>query len=332
MSGAESDQDAGRFGEGGRQRDPARGRVVRRRGRAPSVCRTPASRSMSPASTSCAACCRRFAVLAAAASGLGHNLFVLDPDGPMRHTIPFVRTQPHACCRRSASPPRCASPASRRRTCGSTAPRCTIGDRVMPLSRRRVAAPRTARSSYLWGPIDFRGPALLDDLKSRTYPTYSFFDLFYSEEQILAGQKRRTIDPAVFRDKIVFVGTTAAGLFDVFETPFSQRQDARHPDPRRGRRRHPVEPLHPRSRRPGPRRDRGRRRARRRTGRRRRCPPGGRRRRRVAVRGGSVLARDAAVRRRLLAEPVAAGARLVARAVRRRRPTSTSSKGARSGR
>ena len=29
------------------------------------------------------------------------------------------------------------------------------------------------------------------------------------------------IDPAVFRDKIVFVGITASGLFDVFETPFS---------------------------------------------------------------------------------------------------------------
>ena len=73
---------------------------------------------------------------------------------------------------------------------------------------------------YLWGPIDFRGPALLDDLKSRTYPTYSFYDLFYSESQILAGQKPN-IDPALFRDKVVFVGTTAAGLFDVFETPFS---------------------------------------------------------------------------------------------------------------
>ena len=29
------------------------------------------------------------------------------------------------------------------------------------------------------------------------------------------------IDPSVFRDKIVFVGVTAAGLFDVFETPFA---------------------------------------------------------------------------------------------------------------
>jgi CHASE2 domain. len=31
-------------------------------------------------------------LLADAASGLGHNRFVLDPDGPLRHLIPFVRT------------------------------------------------------------------------------------------------------------------------------------------------------------------------------------------------------------------------------------------------
>ena len=57
-------------------------------------------------------------------------------------------------------------------------------------------------------------------MKSRPYPHYSFFDLLYSEEQLLAEQKP-DIDPAVFRDKIVFVGVTAAGLFDVFETPFA---------------------------------------------------------------------------------------------------------------
>ena len=93
------------------------------------------------------------------------------------------------------------------------------GDRVMPLTQRRVKADDGVLE-YLWGPIDLRGPALLDDMKTRTYPTYSFFDLFYSEEQIIEQQKPN-IDPALFRDKIVFVGTTAAGLFDVFETPFS---------------------------------------------------------------------------------------------------------------
>ena len=75
-------------------------------------------------------------------------------------------------------------------------------------------------TEYLWGLINFRGPALLRDMKSHTYPTYSFFDLLYSEEQIGADMKPN-VDPAIFRDKIVFVGATAAGLFDVFETPFS---------------------------------------------------------------------------------------------------------------
>ena len=157
-------------------------------------------------------------VLAAAASGLGHNRFVLDPDGPMRHTIPFVRTHHKVLPSLGVS--------AALRVAGIRPPEVRLdgtalhfGDRVMPLARRRVPA-EDGVLEYLWGPINFRGPALLDDLKSRTYPTYSFYDLFYSESQILAGQKPN-VDPALFRDKVVFVGTTAAGLFDVFETPFS---------------------------------------------------------------------------------------------------------------
>ena len=61
-----------------------------------------------------------FAALAHAGSALGHNFFVLDPDGPLRHTVPFAQAGTHAC-RRSASPPRSGPPASRRATCGSTA-------------------------------------------------------------------------------------------------------------------------------------------------------------------------------------------------------------------
>ena len=41
--------------------------------------------------------------------------------------------------------------------------------------------------------------------------TTRFSILLYSEEQLLANQKPN-IDPSVFRDKIVFVGVTAAGL------------------------------------------------------------------------------------------------------------------------
>jgi adenylate cyclase len=159
-----------------------------------------------------------FDALAHAASGLGHNLFVLDPDGPIRHTVPFVRSGRRAIpsLGLSAALRVAGVPPGDIHLDGAV---LRIGDRAMPLESRRVKS-SAGTESYLWGLINFHGPALLDDMKSHTYPTYSFFDLLYSQEQLLAGQKP-DIDPAVFRDKIVFVGATASGLFDVFETPFS---------------------------------------------------------------------------------------------------------------
>jgi adenylate cyclase len=159
-----------------------------------------------------------FQMLAGAAAGLGHNRFVLDPDGPLRHTIPFVRTHHRVVPSLGVSAAMRVA-GIRPQDVRLDETRLRYGDRVMPLSWRTVKADDGV-VRYLWGPIDFRGPALLDDLKTRTYPTYSFYDLFYSEEQILAG-KTPDVDPAIFRDKVVFVGVTASGLFDVFETPFS---------------------------------------------------------------------------------------------------------------
>jgi adenylate cyclase len=160
-----------------------------------------------------------FEILAKAASGLGHNLFVMDPDGVMRHTIPFVRSRHRevpslglaAALRVAGVPPGDV------RLDGEV---LHVGDRAMPLDWRTVAS-SAGPQRYLRALIDYRGPALLADMKSHTYPTYSFFDLIYSQEQLLAGQKP-DVDPAVFKDKIVFVGTTFAGGYDVFETPFSQ--------------------------------------------------------------------------------------------------------------
>jgi adenylate cyclase len=152
------------------------------------------------------------------AAGFGHNLFVLDADGPLRHAVPFVRRNGRvmpllgvAAALRAAG----IAPADVRLD-GTT---LRLGDRAMPLEWREV---RTADGPirYLWSLIDFRGPAVGADLTTHTYPTYTFFDLLYSEEQIRAGVAPK-VDPSVFKDKIVFVGATASGLFDVFETPFS---------------------------------------------------------------------------------------------------------------
>jgi adenylate cyclase len=154
-----------------------------------------------------------------AASGLGHNLFILDSDGPLRHAVPFVRSG------RRALPLLGVAAAIRAAGLDAAAVRVDgeilrIGDRAMPLAWRAVRRQGGARR-YLWSLIDFRGPALLADLTTRPYARYSFWDLLYSEQQILEGVKPR-IDPSGFRDKIVFVGVTAAGLFDVFETPFAR--------------------------------------------------------------------------------------------------------------
>jgi adenylate cyclase len=159
-----------------------------------------------------------FEGLARAVAGFGHNLFVLDADGPLRHTVPFVRVGDRAV-------PSLGLAAAIRATGidpGSVrvgTDTLQVGDRAIPVAARSTRSADGIRT-YQWGLVAFRGPALLADMKSRPYPSYSFFDLLYSEEQLLAGQTPN-VDPAVFRDKIVFVGVTAAGLYDVFETPFS---------------------------------------------------------------------------------------------------------------
>jgi len=160
-----------------------------------------------------------FKALAGVAAGFGHNLLVLDSDGPLRHTVPFVRTGEQAL------PSLGLAAALRSSGIGPGAVRVEadglhLGDRLMPLSVRR-SMNADGVSEYHRGLINFRGPALLEDLKSRPYRHYSFFDLLYSEEQLLANQKP-DIDPAVFKDSIVFVGATASSLSDAWETPFSR--------------------------------------------------------------------------------------------------------------
>ena len=155
-----------------------------------------------------------FEGLSGAAAGVGQNLFILDPDGPIRHTVPFVRTGPYtvpslgvAVALRAAN----IAPESVR----MERDRLVLGDRAMPLTERQLQT-EDGIVSHRWALINFRGPALSEDLKGYTYQTYPFFDVLQSSTATAP-----TIDPAVFRDKLVFVGASAAGLFDAFETPFA---------------------------------------------------------------------------------------------------------------
>ena len=55
---------------------------------------------------------------------------------------------------------------------------------------------------------------------SGTYTKYSYGQLFYSELQLRESQEPG-LDPDLFVDKIVIVGLSAAGLHDIFTTPYS---------------------------------------------------------------------------------------------------------------
>ena len=128
--------------------------------------------------------------LSGAAAALGHNFLSLDADGPVRHVVPFVRTGENAMPSLGLSAALRASGVapSAVRIDGSS---LIAGDRLMPLETRRVNT-EGGVMEMLWGLIHFRGPAFLPDLKRRPYPHYSFFDLFYSEEQLLAETDARS--------------------------------------------------------------------------------------------------------------------------------------------
>jgi len=156
-----------------------------------------------------------FHELAQASRALGHNFLVLDPDGPVRRSVPFVR---HAG-QFVPSLPVAAAMLVRKvlpsevRTEGRA---LRLGSRALPLVVQQLPSfygeQRQARRSL----IRYAGGVM--SAGRSTYGQYSFYDLFYSEQQLLAGEKP-TVEPAHFRGKIVFVGTTAAGLSDVFAVP-----------------------------------------------------------------------------------------------------------------
>ena len=187
-----------------------------------------------------------FKELAAASLGIGHNRAVLDDDGPLRRVIPFLRPAPSA------------PPASMGANGGGTGTAAGTGTVTAPpdvpslgvaaflaaskigpervrvdndasvlrigsreLALLRFPVPRLANEpgahEARHALVRFRGPGVQQDGKT-TYRVYPIADLLLSEEQIGEGQTPR-VDPAVFKDTIVFVGASAAALHDTFMTP-----------------------------------------------------------------------------------------------------------------
>jgi adenylate cyclase len=159
--------------------------------------------------------------LGEAARALGHNIMLTDEDGPVRRVIPFVR-------REGLYLPSFGIVAAQMALGLPSGDIRLDGDDVV-IGGTRLPAPvvEVPRFEEQAGPmaygrrtfIRYRGPATLPDGRTPTYRAYSFYDLFYSEQQLLEGQKP-LVDPAQFKDKLVFIGATAVGLKDVFPVPF----------------------------------------------------------------------------------------------------------------
>ena len=160
-----------------------------------------------------------FDSLMRASRAVGHSLLILDPDGPVRRAAPFVTaggvTVPSlplaaAMTAMGMGPAEVAADPGRLR----------LGSVAVPLVEQRVASfyDDTGRRLARRMLIRFRGPVL--SAGRPTYREHAFYDLFYSEQQVLAGEKP-LVDPADFKGKIVVVGTTAPGLPDLFTTPFA---------------------------------------------------------------------------------------------------------------
>ncbi len=153
-----------------------------------------------------------------AAAALGHNFLPFDEDGPARRMPPFVRHGDRflpslgiAAALKSAG--------FRPEDVVLNGDDILVRDRRIPLVPLPVrnAGASTGTHDQLSMLINYRAPALVDG--KSTYQTFELRHILKSEGQLLDGEKP-LVDPAIFKDKIVFIGLDASGLGDVFVTPF----------------------------------------------------------------------------------------------------------------
>ena len=154
--------------------------------------------------------------LAKAARAIGHSFGVVDPDGPARRMVPFVRVAGRDVPSLAVTTALLAQGLDAAAV--QAAPgRLTIGSTAIPLVEQLPDNYRVpTRACRIL--IPFRGPNITPEGVT-TFEGRSFYDLFRSEIQLLNGEAP-DVDPSIFKDRIVIVGASASGTYDVFTTPF----------------------------------------------------------------------------------------------------------------
>ena len=170
--------------------------------------------------------------LAAAARGLGHSFMVLDPDGPIRRMIPFVRVGDRRVPSLSVSAALLAQGLGPEAVASVDRHHLRIGESVLPLIETTLPGETRGEDHACRTMIPFRGPGVRDGIAS--FKEYSFYDLFEAQyyhdsgAAIPADRAGKLVDPAAFKDRIVVVGASASGTYDVFAVPFPGNTPGAH--------------------------------------------------------------------------------------------------------
>jgi adenylate cyclase len=151
---------------------------------------------------------------------LGSTFIVFDTDGPLRRSVPFVRQGDNYYPSLAVATAMVAlglKPSEVR----LDADGLHLGTVTIPLMDVDVKYVEPVHTRHML--VNFRGRPFRDkELSHRTYKNYRLWDLILSEGKIEDGVKP-DIDPSVFKDKIVFIATSAYGLSDVFQTPYGDQ-------------------------------------------------------------------------------------------------------------
>lgn len=169
--------------------------------------------------------------LASVARGIGHSFMVLDADGPARRMIPFVRVGD----RDIPSLPVAAALVAQGLSADAVRPEAAglrIGQTMLPLIEQVVPNNYGPAGRGCRALIPFRGPVMRGGVP--TFKEYSFYDVFEAQYYHDSGEPPppdragKLVDPALFKDRIVVIGASASGTFDVFAVPFAGSTPGSH--------------------------------------------------------------------------------------------------------